>query len=108
MSEERGHNTAMDIQDPNTSTYVPLLGSFNFEHQGAFDFKHQHLDIANELSFLIDWTTAGPGQAILREHVRLKTPLSIQHQGNEYRGAGAKVVWGMNEKDSLVVVDLLR
>jgi hypothetical protein len=53
---------------------------------------------------MIDWTKGGPGQAILRDHLRLKTPLAVKHQGKTYRGF-ALLETGMNTNDGMVVVE---
>jgi hypothetical protein len=55
----------MEIANPKTAEFVPLLGAFNFERKpmGA-------LGIPDEFSFLMDWTKGGEGQEVLREHIR--------------------------------------
>jgi len=88
----------MDIQDPKTNAYVPLLGAYNFEHK-----LMKHLNVANQFSFMIDWTKGGPGQAILADHLRLKTPLAVNHHGRRCAGV-TLFVTGMNTNDSMVAV----
>jgi hypothetical protein len=89
----------MDIQDPKTTAYVLLLGAVNFEHTPM-----GHLKIADQFSFMIDWTKGGSGQAILRDHLRLKTPLAVKHQGTKYLGVPLRET-GMNSNDGIVVVE---
>src|ERR1700678_2509529 len=74
-------NIRMDIENPKTSDFVPLLGAFNFEHKpmGA-------LRLPDEFSFLMDWTKGGEGQEVMREHIRAGSLIRVKQHGQQHQG----------------------
>jgi hypothetical protein len=92
----------MDIENPKTAEFVPLLGAFNFEHQpmGA-------LGIPAEFSFLMDWTKGGEGQEVLRVHIRSRTLIRVKQPGKQYQGM-LRHESGINTIDGMVVVEVAR
>ena len=92
----------MEIENPKSAAFVPLLGAFNFEHKsmGA-------LSIPDEFSFRMDWTLGGEGQEVLREHIRSRTPIRMKQQGTQYEGM-LRFESGINTIDGMVVVEVAR
>jgi len=93
-------NIRMEIVNPKTAEFVPLLGAFNFEHKpmGA-------LRLPDEFSFLMDWTKGGEGQEFLREHIRSGSLIRVKQHGKQYQGV-LKFESGMNTNDGMVVVEV--
>ena len=92
----------MDIENPKTALFVPLLGAFNFEHKsmGA-------LGIPDEFSFRMDWTLGGEGQEVLRDHIRSRTLIRVKQQGKQYHGM-LRFESVINTNDGMVVVEVAR
>jgi hypothetical protein len=97
-------NIHMEIENPKSAVFVPLLGAFNFEHKsmGA-------LGIPDEFSFLMDWTKGGEGQDVLREHLRagFGSLIRVKQQGKQYQGM-LRFESGINTNDGMVVVEVAR
>jgi hypothetical protein len=91
-------NIRMEIEDPKTAEFVPLLGAFNFERKsiGA-------LGIPDEFSFLMDWNKGGEGQEILRGHIRVGSLIRVKQHGQRYQGV-LRFESGMNTSDGMVVM----
>lgn len=94
----------MDIENPKTAVFVPLLGAFNFEHKSMGD-----LGIPDEFSFQMDWTKSGEGQEVLREHLRADSGslIRVKQQGKQYQGI-LRFESGINTNDGMVVVEVAR
>jgi hypothetical protein len=90
----------MEIENLTNAEFVPLLGTFNFEHKsmGA-------LGIPDEFSFRMDWTKGGEGQEVLREHIRSRTLIRVKRQGRQCQGI-LRFESGINTVDGLVVVEV--
>ena len=88
----------MEIENLTNAEFVPLLGTFNFEHKsmGA-------LGIPDEFSFLMDWTMGGEGQEVLREHIRNGSLIRVKQYGQQHQGV-LRFESGMNSNDGMVVV----
>ena len=93
-------NISMEIENPKTAEFVPLLGAFNFEHKpmGA-------LSLPDQFSFLMDWTKGGEGQEVLREHIRAGALIRVKQHGQQHKGV-LKFESGMNTNDGMVVVEV--
>ena len=90
----------MEIENPKTAEFIPLLGAFNFEHKpmGA-------LSLPDEFSFLMDWTKGGEGQEVLREHIRAGSFIRVKQRGLQHQGV-LKFESGMNSNEGMVVVEV--
>ena len=88
----------MEIEDPKTAGFVPLLGAFNFEYKPL-----SNLRLPDEFSFRIDWTKGGEGQDVLREHIRSGSLIRVNERRQQYQGI-LKFESGMNTNDGMVVV----
>jgi hypothetical protein len=88
----------MEIANPKTAEFVPLLGAFNFEHKPMGG-----LGIPDEFSFLMDWTKGGEGQEVLREHIRNGSLIRVKQYGQQHQGV-LRFESGMNSNDGMVVV----
>ena len=91
----------MEIENPKTAEFVPLLGAFNFEYKPLGSLR-----LPDEFSFRIDWTKGGEGQDVLREHMQSKSLLRVRNHGGEYRGAFKDGGWGINTSDDMVIVEV--
>lgn len=90
----------MEIQNPTTSEFVPLLGAFNFEYT-----RNGALGIPDEFIFRVDWTKEGKGQDILREHIRDRSILSVRQRSQQYQGR-PKFESGINTPEGMVAVEV--
>ncbi|HEY2471417.1 MAG TPA: hypothetical protein VGI45_26745 [Terracidiphilus sp.] len=90
----------MEIENPKTGRFVPLLGASKFEYTplGA-----QHSP--DEFSFRIDWDKGGEGQEILREHIRSGSFLRVRERREEYKGAFLRE-WEFNTREGMVIVEV--
>ncbi len=88
----------MEIEDPKTAEFVPLLGAFNFERNVMGT-----LGIPDEFSFLMDWTKGGEGQDVLRENIRVGSLIRVKQRGQQHQGV-LRFESGMNTHDGMVVV----
>ena len=88
----------VEIENPKTAEFVPLLGTFNPEYRELGSLR-----LPDEFSFEINWTLNGDGQDILREHIRAKSVLRLMDRGRHYQGT-VKHESGFNTSDGLVVV----
>ena len=93
-------NIHMEIENPRTTQFVPLLGAFNFEHK-----RMDALSLTDEFSFLVDWTKGGEGQEVLREHIRAGSLIRVNQHGQLHQGV-LKFESGMNTNDGMVVVEV--
>ena len=90
----------MEIENPQSLAFLPLLGVFNFEHKSM-----AALGIPDEFSFRMDWTKGGEGQEVLREHIRSRTLIRLKQQGKQYQGI-LRFESGINTNDGMVVVEV--
>jgi len=72
----------MEIQNPQTATFVALHGASNFQCNPS-GIK----DIPEAYTFNMDWSKGGEGQEILRDFIRSKSPLCVRVYGKPYIGA---------------------
>lgn len=89
---------AIEIQDPKTGNYVPLVRAFNFEIKSMASVGERDI-----FSFKMDWTKEGSGQAILRDHIEYHTPLTVKYLKREYRGL-VLFQTGENSSDGMIMV----
>ena len=89
----------MEIKNPGTGAYIPLLGAFNFERKPL-----SKRTVIDQFSFYVDWTKGGRGQDILRQHIGFKSPMHVKWHGVEHRGVMSFEA-GINTADGLVVAD---
>jgi len=94
----------MDIENPKTAVFVPLLGGFNFEHKST-----GARGIPDEFSFRMDWTKGGEGQEVLREHLRTGSGslIRVTQHGKQYQGT-LRFESGINTNDGMVVEEVAR
>lgn len=89
----------MEIRNPKTEEFLPLIGAFNFDHYRVGQ------SVFYEFSFAIDWTKGGDGQDVLRDHIRDGSLMDVRNHGQEYRGK-FKFEWGFNSSDGKVIIDV--
>ena len=87
----------MEIRNPTTAEFIPLLGAFNFEYRCS-NLQSQ----PSVFSFGINWEKEGDGQGVLRDHLRTKTPFRVRHYGQEYQGV-LGLETGINTANGMVM-----
>jgi hypothetical protein len=93
-------NIRMEIENPKTAGFVPLLGAFNFLYTPLGAQR-----LPDNFSFGIDWTKEGDEQEILCEHIRSSSPILLKQRGQQYQGV-FKHEWGFHTNDGIAIVEV--